>query len=551
MQGAYLFMNKGNNVLLIWPDREKGFYNFDPVGLITGQKTMFFPLPLIYVAAALGEEWNYTLVDEGVEPLHEKQLQNADFYLISVNLSQRFATENIIQRLLPYNKPIVIGGPLIKTLDHIFCHPRISKVYGEIEACETSQVEQGTTIAELLAHDMKTGTLKREYHAKGHPDIKKNKPPRYDLVKSADYFLFSMQTSRGCPHHCDFCQQVAFYGNHRRKSNEQVMKELDSLLKLSENRTVLITDDNLMGDINNPEKKQEFIDLLNAFLEWQKKNDYPFDFCTQCSLEVAGHEDIVELMSKIGLNMMFIGIESVDETALTSVHKKQNLEKDMIAQIRILQRYGMGIYAGVIIGFDNESESSIRKQIEFIKKSHIPFIAPMTMFGFPGTKLYKRLLTDNRISSDLDALTKPFYTNVIPLIHPQKMYGYYLQYLQEIYNPKEYFSRCIAWITEWNDAFVLPGKKGSLPLNARLRRISRSFIYQGILSEYRFEYLKYILKTIIYFRKNFNKLSLALFLGYMFQLLYNSTNDIAHFVRNLPHEIIDEWESRLPENANK
>jgi radical SAM superfamily enzyme YgiQ (UPF0313 family) len=534
-------MTNGNNVLLIWPDRDKGFYNFDPVGLITGQKTLFFPLPLIYVAAALGDGWNYTLADEGIKPLTSKEIANADFYMISVNTLQRYATDRLLERLTPQNKPIIIGGPLISTLDHIFSHPLVSKVYGEVEALESSHLTTGTTIAEVLSRDMKCGTLQKEYRATGHPDIKKNNYPRYDLVTKADYFSLSMQTSRGCPHYCDFCQQVVLFGKHRRKTNQQVIADLDSLLKISQNLSVILTDDNLMGEIDIPEKKQEFLELLDTIREWQVKHNYPFDFFTQCSLEIAQHEDVIEMMTKIGLNIMFIGIESVDNDSLSSVHKKQNLEQDMVMHIRTLQRYGMGIFAGIIIGFDNESDDTIAKQIDFIKKTHIPLVAPSLLHALPGTRMYKKLSNENRISRDLDALTKVFRTNIISVIDPRVLYNHLKRYLEEIYNPKEYFSRCIEWIKDWNDHYVIPGKQGSLPTNVRVKRILRSIFFQGIIANYRLEYYKYIIKSIVEFKNNYNKLALALYLGYMFRLAYSATKNSLRFIDNLPKEVIDEW----------
>jgi len=542
-------MGTGNNVLLIWPDRDKGFYDFDPVGLITGQKTLFFPLPLLYVAAALGKTWNYSLIDEGIEKLTDDEIDKADYYLISVNTLQRYATEELLQRLLPRNKPIIIGGPLISTLDHLFKHALVTKVYGEIEAYDAAQQHVKKTVAQCLCEDMHAHSLKKEYHAKGHPDIKNNLTPRYDLVKKADYFSLSLQTSRGCPHHCDFCQQIILNGKHRRKTREQVHEELDALYKLGRNVTVLIIDDNMIGDLDNPEAKSEYMLHLETIEKWQIEHEYPFDFFTQCSLDIAEHEDVVEKMSKIGLNIMFIGIESVDNEALASVHKKQNLERDMLKNISILQKFGIGIFAGVIIGFDNESDITISKQIEFIKKSNIPLIAPTPLHALPGTNMYKNLLSQDRISQNPDALTNVFWSNIIPLQNPRIHYGYFYRYIDEVYDPKAYFDRCIRWIKGWNDSYVIPGKKGSLPTNLRIKRLIRSFVYQGILSNYRFLFYRYLISVLFNFITNYNKLSLALYLGYMFQLANTSSKNAKRFVENLPKEFYEEWKSRFPETV--
>lgn len=534
-------MPTGKNILLIWPGRDKSFYDFDPIRIITGQRSLFFPLPLIYVAAALGDTWNYTLVDEDITPPTPAQLEGADFFMISVNLLQRYATDRLIARLVPFGKPIIIGGPLVSTLDHLFNHPNISKVFGEIEAVESSCIDKQLSVAEVLSSDMKAGTLRREYHAKGHPDLSKNRTPRYDLVRNSDYFSLSMQTSRGCPHHCDFCQQIILYGKHRRKTAAQVTAELDELLKIKQNVTVIIIDDNLMGEVANPEKKQEFLNLLDTMREWQELHNYPFDFFTQCSLDIAEHQDVIAAMAKIGLNIMFIGIESVDDEALASVHKKQNLERNMIDNIRTLQQHGMGVFAGVIIGFDNESDATIRKQIEFLEKSHIPLVGPSLLHAAPGTRMYKDMKAKNRISSDPDALTKEFRSNIISLQPPKEYYRLFARYLDNVYAPERYFRRCLLWIEGWNDAYVIPGKKGSIPSNVKIKRIVRSLFYQGIVASYRFHFLMYLAAALIKFRRNPDKISLALYLGYMFQIAYTSTKNAQQFIRNIPQDISTEW----------
>ena len=169
------------------------------------------------------------------------------------------------------------------------------------------------------------------------------------------------------------------------------------------------------------------------------------------------------------------------------------------------------------------------------------------MMGLAGTKMFKKLQQENRISSDCDALTKALWTNVLPTMHPRKLYGYFLRFLQEVYEPKAYFTRCISWIQTWNDKYVIPGKKGSLPTNVRIGRILRSIYYQGIVPGYRIEYYKYLLTSIINFWNNYNKFALALYLGYLFQMPYMSTKNAERFIKNLPQAIIDEWESRYPQ----
>ncbi|MDD5672672.1 MAG: radical SAM protein [Chitinivibrionales bacterium] len=532
-----------NKVLLIWPETDKGYYDFNPLSNVFGSKGLFFPLSLIYVAAELGNNWDYTLIDDGTKPITQDLCEENDFFLISVNILQRFSAERIIQFLRPFKKPIIIGGPLISTLEHVFENEPIIKVIGEIESYALADSKTTKTLGQVLSNDMEQGTLKNIYRANGHPDIKKTNLPRYDLVNPKEYFNLSIQTSRGCHHYCDFCQEIPLYGTFQRKNIPQIIQELDLLLKLGEKKTVYIVDDNFMGNINNPDKKNEFKNLLMGIRDWQIENNYPFDFLSQCSLEVTDHVDILELMTKIGLNMMFLGVESVDDDLLSSVHKNQNLRKNMADKIRTLQDYGMGIFAGLIIGFDGETDVSVDHQIQFVKESLIPISGMSILLGFPGTKLYTRMLKENRISKDGDSLSKSFRSNIILKMHPIKLYNNYLRFTKSIYNSKEYFSRCVKWIDRWNDSYVIPGKKGSLPANLFIKRVFRSILFQGILSKYQLDFWKYIIMIVFKFHSNYHKFALALYLGYFYQVAFDTMKKLEAFVDNLPPEILREWDS--------
>lgn len=540
-------MNK-NNVLLIWPGTDKGFYDFHPLVALFGKKGQFFPLSLITVAASLGNEWNYKLVDAEAETIPVSHVMWADFILISANILQRKSVETILEFLKPFKKPVIIGGPLLATLSDVFTDYSVVRVIGEIEAKETSHQEAGLTIAHVLSNDMKNHALKPLYKAVGHPDLKKNPVPRYDLIQSSNYFNISLQTSRGCHHCCEFCQMVPLYGRHQRKTNTQVLHELDLIYKYGGGKTVYIIDDNFMGNIGNESEKQNFISLLRDIGKWQKDHNYPFDFFSQCSLELADHDDIIQMMAQMGINILFLGIETLNEKALASVNKSQNLEKDQVAKIRKLQDYGMGVIAGLIYGFDEDDESSIDEHIDFVRKSCIPLVGLSVLQAPLGTLLYKKMKKMNRISQDPDALTKSYYSNIILKMHPQRFYNEYLRFAQTVYDASEYFERCIKWTETWNDTYAIPGKKGSIPSNFYLKRIIRSLVLQGMFSNYKREYWKYLIRSTIKFRSNNNKMALSLYLLYFYRVVRGITHNIEKFAYAVPENIIEEWKNRFPDN---
>jgi len=537
------FIMNGNNVLLIWPKTDKGYYDLNPLSHIFGQKGAFFPLPLLCVASALGDSWNYSIADENVRPVSDAEACQTDFFLISCNVLQRNAVENLLARLEPYRKPIIVGGPISATIPDAFSNRKITKVIGEIEGVEQSTAETGTTVAELLSLHMKAGALRPQYRSRGFPDLRTIRPPRIDLLKSNRYFTFSMQTSRGCHNNCDFCQERFLYGTHRRKNTAQVMAELDQLVVLGRQRCVFIIDDNFTGNVSIPERKREISELLDAMYQWQRAHQFPFDFFSQCSIEIADHDDLMELMARAGLNLVFLGIETINSAALKSVHKTQNVKADILSAIDRIRGHGIGIMGGLIVGFDEDTADSVDAVAKFVQQSSIPFTGISLLFAPPGTRLYSRLYAQGRISGDPDALTKSFRTNIIPKMHPAQLYGHYFRLAKTLYSADAYFSRCLRWTDRWNDSHVLPGTKGSVPANLRINRIARSVFHQGFLSRYRFHYWIYVARLIVKFRRNRNKIAVAMYLGYFFSVIDSVVNHLEKFMVAIPEEIISEWEA--------
>lgn len=531
---------KGNKVLLIWPETDKGYYDFNPLSRIFGNRGVFFPLPLLYVASALSDFWDYTIADENIKTISRDQAEQADFFMISSNILQRNSVEKLIKRLEPYNKPIIVGGPAVSTIPEAFVGKNVTKVIGEIESIEENSAPD--TVAEILMRDMKNQCLRNSYKAHGHPDLKKALPPRYDLVKFNQYYHLSIQVSRGCNHSCDFCQEIFLYGIHQRKTTEQVINELTLLLKLGTKKTVFIVDDNFIGDLKNCTNKTNLIALLDSLYNWQKKYSFPFDFVTQCSLEIADHKEIVALMVKAGINMVFLGIETDDPATLASMHKSQNFNTNMFDAVTLLRNNGIGILGGLIIGFDNDTPESINHQYEFIQKTSIPYAGISLLQAPLGSKLHYRLQKEGRLSGDNNALTKSFCTNIITKMNPTVLYTNYLKLAKALYNPESYFHRSLEWCINWNDAFVVSGKKGSISANLSFLRLFRSVLFQGLASNYRTTYWKYLWIAFLKFKFNSNKMSVYLYLIYFYTIVFDIVDQLEKFEKHIPNDIIENWE---------
>jgi radical SAM superfamily enzyme YgiQ (UPF0313 family) len=541
-------MNRKKKVLLIWPATEKTFYDFHPLTTVLGGKGQFVPLPLLTVAGALGDSWDYQIIDEEVDVFDGNCLSNADFVFISINILQWNSAKKAINIAKRYNLPVIVGGPLVTTLSGLIPDD-IAKVIGEIESPLDTSSEQTQSIASALSDDMKSGKLKKIYKGNQHPDIKNIAAPRYDILNIKNYVNLSLQTSRGCHHNCSFCQIPCLYGFHQRKTPGQIDIELSLLYKYGGgDRTVFIIDDNFIGNIDQRSGKNELRESIDVIATWQEKHNYPYDFFVQCSLEIADHDDILKKMVHCGINMMFVGIESLDPMTLKTYNKHHNISHEQcfpisntsndsfidyqVAKVRKLQEIGMGVFAGLMSGFDEDNKSSIDNQIKFMRLANIP-IAGITILQAPnGTPLFRKMEKTRRISSDPLALTKTFSTNIILNRNPEQFFPEFYRLIEAIYGAKEYFRRCISWVSGWNNAYLIPGRKGSLPANFRILRLLRSIWQQGIISSYRANYWVYIFKAVHQFRRDPNRLGICLFLCYFYQAIAENLKATKKFVKH-------------------
>ena len=173
-----------------------------------------------------------------------------------------------------------------------------------------------------------------------------------------------MQFSRGCPFTCEFCDIIELYGrNPRAKTNEQMLAELDRLYELGYRGHVDFVDDNLIG---NKKAVKAFLPHLKTWLE---QHDYPFEFSTEASLNLADDEDLLQLMQDANFFAVFVGIESPDTETLKQMRKKQNTRRNIAESIHRIYAHGMFVTAGFIVGFDTEKGSIAEPMIDLIEET--------------------------------------------------------------------------------------------------------------------------------------------------------------------------------------
>ena len=264
--------------------------------------------------------------------------------------------------------------------------------------------------------------------------------PRLDLLRMKDYAFGSVQFSRGCPFECEFCDIIVTFGRRPRiKSSAQILAELDAIVAAGKH-SAFIVDDNLIGN------KRAIKLLLRDVVAWQERRGYPLMFATEASIDLAEDGELMQLMVDANIANVFIGIETPNEESLRETKKLQNLRTrggTMLEKVHRIQKTGMEVWCGIIVGFDNDDTSVFAAQRRFVREARIVHAMVNMLVAIPRTPLYARLAAEGRLDLSDDAASwGGFGTNVIPRrISRQALRAGYIDLMHDLYTPEAYFER--------------------------------------------------------------------------------------------------------------
>jgi len=457
-------------ILLISPEFPVTFWSFKYALKFIQKKASLPPLGLLTVAALLPPEWDKRLVDMNVGKLRDRDIAWADYIFIGAMIIQRDAAQQVISRCRNAGKKIVAGGPLF-TIEH--------QNFPGVDHFVLNEAE--ITLPRFLA-DLEAGRPEMIYQTTEHFDTTKTPVPLWNLAKMKHYATMSIQFSRGCPFNCDFCNVTALLGHRVRiKTTAQILAELESLWENGWRESVFFVDDNFIGN-----KQILKTDLLPAIIEWRKKRK-SIIFNTEASINLADDVELMNLMVKAGFHEVFIGIETPDEMSLAECSKKQNSNRDLIADIKRIQRAGLQVQGGFIVGFDSDKASIFQRQIEFIQKSGIVTAMVGILQAPPGTRLYERLKKEGRLLGKPTGDNVDGSTNIVPSMNIDKLKDGYQKILNHIYSPKNYYQRLKTFLREYKQ----PEHKPKVNFNDYMAFL-RSIVRLGILGRERFQYWKFL-----------------------------------------------------------
>jgi radical SAM superfamily enzyme YgiQ (UPF0313 family) len=330
----------------------------------------FSVLSLTTIAALTPEKHEVVLCDENVEPVN----YNVDADIVGISFMTGLA--NRAYELAAHFKKcgcLTVAGGFHPTLN-----PQEAQKHFDI----VISGEAEDTWVEML-ENIENGQYKKFYQSNFYQSLDHVPAPRRDLLKHKKHYITAdaVQTGRGCNHKCTFCSVTAFFkNNHRSKPIANVLQEVKTA-----GRTFMFVDDNIIAN------RDYAVELFKEMIPLKKR------WVSQCSIEIADDDELLSLSAKAGCIGLFIGIESVNSRNLEGVDKAFNIPSTYAEKIKRINKAGIGIQAGMIVGLDSDDTGVFKRNLDFLQKSNIGALQLAILTPQPGTPLRDQFEKQGRI----------------------------------------------------------------------------------------------------------------------------------------------------------
>ncbi len=488
------------NALLVYPKFPPSIWNLQHTISSTSAKALYYPLSLLTVAALMPKQWNLRLIDCNVDDIRENDWDWSDIILISCTLAQQSEVWVLLEEAKKRGKKTVVGGPYPTLLpeellehgsDFVFCgeaENSIDPLLAAIEQESDQRIIKNTSYSELTTSPI----------------------PRFDLIDLDNYYCSTIQTTRGCPFQCEFCDVFALHGTIPRcKTPDQVVMELETLFQQGGRGLVFFADDNFIGVRKNAEA------ICEKIIQWNRSYGEPFNFAAQVSINLGQDPEMIDLLTAANFGDVFIGIESPEESLLAQSHKYQNVANPLLESIANIKENGLSVIGSFIIGFDNEEKGAGKRICEFVEQADIPIIMPNMLGAIPKTKLWHRLAQEERLlTHDIEAgkeLTLLLVPNFTPTRPIMEILDEFVGIWEYLYHPPRYLKRAYRYymgvrptrkamaISKGETAREHQVKREKIPIKKKFGEIKvllRYLITSGIASPYRMQFWKQFFSII-------------------------------------------------------
>jgi radical SAM superfamily enzyme YgiQ (UPF0313 family) len=280
--------------------------------------------------------------------------------------------------------PVVMGGITVSSL------PEEVK-----DHCTSVVVGEGEPLWPEVLRDFESGGLKPLYvrTPPGQFDFANAPMPRFDLLDPDKYNRLTIQTSRGCPHHCEFCaSSILLTPLYKVKPVEKVIAEIREVKKIWPRPFIEFADDNSF--VHREHYKRLLRELAKENVRW----------FTEADVRVAEDDELLGLMRDSGCQQILIGLESPRRSSLNGLELKNNWKAERLdfykSAIAKIQSYGVTVNGCFILGLDADTPDVFDDVVQFVRDSGLYEVQVTFLTAFPGTALYHRLRAEGRIIQD-------------------------------------------------------------------------------------------------------------------------------------------------------
>ena len=366
--------------------------------------TYIKPLWAQTLAAHTPDDVELTFRDDGIDPIDLiKESDAPDLVGISVNSKTACRAYAIADAYRKRGSKVVLGGIHVTALPEEGLEHADAVLSGEAEFLWQKVIEDSRK-GKLGAS---TSLMHRNvYKHKEWPELENLPLPRRDILRETlKYVPFDVvQTTRGCPFPCEFCSVSTYNGTtFRFRPVKEVIAELETV-----GPRVLFGDDNVM--IHTKYSHELFEAMVPMNKHW----------VAQASLAALHKVENVDVMARAGCKALFIGFESVDDGAVRGAGKKQNKPRRYQDVVRMLADHGIAVWGSFVFGLDDDGGDSFMRTVDFCVESKMTMALFALLTPYPGTRLYKRLKEENRLTKDRWWLSQDHDTGA-PFFVPKQM----------------------------------------------------------------------------------------------------------------------------------
>ncbi|HUI21123.1 MAG TPA: B12-binding domain-containing radical SAM protein [Methylocella sp.] len=474
------------NILCLFPRYVPSFGTFEYAYPLTdGVRAFMPPQGLLVIAAVLPKSWNVRFIDENMGEASGADFDWADAVLVSGMHIQRRRIEDICRRAHAFGKVTVLGGPSVSAC------PELYPTFDYLHVGELGDATEA--LIGVLSKDVSRPHEQIVLKTNSRRNLCDFPVPAYELAEINRYFLGSIQFSSGCPYTCEFCDIPGLYGRvPRLKTPAQVIGELDKLLACGVNGSVYFVDDNLIAN------RRALRELLPHLIQWQKRNGYAVSLSCEATLNIARSPEILKLMREAAFDTIFCGIETPEPEALKAIDKRHNMMVPILDAVRTINRHGMEVVSGIILGLDTDTSHSGARILDFLEESQIPMATINLLQALPRTPLWDRLRLENRLLDEEDLGRE---SNVEFKLPYDEVLNMWRSCMAKAYEPDRVFARY-----EYQMRETRPYRLRRPWSRQRLSRrnvakglviLARLFWFAGVRSDYRRTFWKFALGRLI------------------------------------------------------